>query len=297
MEKVREDLLRRARTGNHEDLEQGRHPGQPNGDEPEAEFSHANMSRRLSLLTRPTSPFTALGRRQHVMPNQAAGPREQAGGHPHVNWRERRPDPACKQPTASGIPTVSGTRSGGDPPTAAVGVPVSAGARPDAAGETCAAPMAWPQQETWRGPLPADAATRHARTAFVRAASSRYSTDEVPLVPRSLPPAPDPSWTAARLAVDNRQRRRRHKKARNHSKGASGSSRSRRRRRHHRGKKQPKRLLGCLPWVRSRRARGYIIRCFVSALILILTLAICMCPSCNASLLFFFFFFLQQHHH
>jgi hypothetical protein len=41
------------------------------------------------------------------------------------------------------------------------------------------------------------------------------------------------------------------------------------------GKPPPKRFLFCLPWVKSKRARSYILRCFVSGVFLTLLLSVC----------------------
>jgi hypothetical protein len=64
-------------------------------------------------------------------------------------------------------------------------------------------------------------------------------------------------------------------------------SRRRRRRRHHpevarrredgSERPTPKRFLFCFPWIKSRRIRSQILRCFVSGLFLALTLAVCKC--------------------
>jgi hypothetical protein len=94
----------------------------------------------------------------------------------------------------------------------------------------------------------------------------------------------------AALAEDGRQRRR-------HRRGGSGSSRgegsteegtSRRSRRHRRHRDRhgrergppPKHFLFCFPWIKSRRIRSQILRCFVSGLFLTLLLTVCkFCPA------------------
>lgn len=53
--------------------------------------------------------------------------------------------------------------------------------------------------------------------------------------------------------------------------------RERRRAHHHRTtrRKHPRKFLGCFPWIKSRRIRAQILRCFVSGLFLVLLLCIC----------------------
>lgn len=66
-------------------------------------------------------------------------------------------------------------------------------------------------------------------------------------------------------AEGGRRRERRHRNREN-----SGSSRARK------SKEPPKRFLFCFPWVKSRRARSLILRCFVSGIFLISMLTVCM---------------------
>lgn len=87
----------------------------------------------------------------------------------------------------------------------------------------------------------------------------------------------------AALAEDGRRRRR-------HRRGGSGGSRhenstetgaARRSHRRHRNRDRresgppPKHFLFCFPWIRSRRIRSQILRCFVSGLFLTLLLTVC----------------------
>ncbi|GAP83253.1 hypothetical protein SAMD00023353_0402730 [Rosellinia necatrix] len=67
----------------------------------------------------------------------------------------------------------------------------------------------------------------------------------------------------ANTAESGRQQRQAH-----HSRDRSGSSRTARR------KEPPKKFLFCFPWVRSRRARSLILRCFVSGVFLISMLTV-----------------------
>lgn len=121
--------------------------------------------------------------------------------------------------------------------------------RPDPAGETY--PPSPQGEVSWDAPSPPEPVT-HARMSF-RAASSRYSSDEVP-----VEAGPHPS---RRGASDGRRRRRQRQR----------STRGTRRHR----VKPPERFLCCLPWVKSRRARAYIVRCLVSGFILVLLLTVC----------------------
>lgn len=92
----------------------------------------------------------------------------------------------------------------------------------------------------------------------------------------------------AALAEDGRRRRRRHRR------GGSGGSRDEdsaesgtgRRHHHHHHRRHrdrdrrergppPKHFMFCFPWIRSRRIRSQILRCFVSGLFLTLLLTIC----------------------
>ncbi|KAI1331671.1 hypothetical protein F5Y16DRAFT_240770 [Xylariaceae sp. FL0255] len=80
----------------------------------------------------------------------------------------------------------------------------------------------------------------------------------------------------AELAETGRRRRRRHHRHHRHHRRAGENADSSRRHRHrpreHRD--PPKRFLYCFPWVKSRRVRSAILRCFVSGIFLISMLAI-----------------------
>ncbi|KAK4142707.1 uncharacterized protein C8A04DRAFT_38086 [Dichotomopilus funicola] len=69
-----------------------------------------------------------------------------------------------------------------------------------------------------------------------------------------------------------RRERRERRQGGDSSSGSSGSSGSRRSSRD--SKRPPRNFLFCFPWVKSRRIRSHILRCFVSGIFLVLTLAI-----------------------
>ena len=110
---------------------------------------------------------------------------------------------------------------------------------------------------------------------------------------------PDPAETQpATIADDGRRRRRRHhhhgssgrrhrshrsRRTREHQGGEDGDedAEERRRRRRERRRQEaqerqaPKHFLFCFPWIKSRRIRRQILRCFVSGMFLALLLAVC----------------------
>ncbi|RYP13617.1 hypothetical protein DL765_006818 [Monosporascus sp. GIB2] len=88
---------------------------------------------------------------------------------------------------------------------------------------------------------------------------------------------PDPAELhLAALADSGRRRdRHRHRRRRRHERTQSGSRRSRGH--HERGaddKEAPGSFLFCFPWVRSRRMRAQILKCFVSGLVMVATLSV-----------------------
>ncbi len=109
---------------------------------------------------------------------------------------------------------------------------------------------------------------------------------------------PDPAEAhLANMADHGRRRRRRHhggsdrrhrshrsRRAREHQGGGEDrdeEAEDRRRRRHERRRQEaqetqpPKHFLFCFPWIKSRRIRRQILRCFVSGMFLTLLLAVC----------------------
>ncbi|RYP02560.1 hypothetical protein DL764_005755 [Monosporascus ibericus] len=88
---------------------------------------------------------------------------------------------------------------------------------------------------------------------------------------------PDPAELHLAALVDSERRRdrHRHRRRRRHERTQSGSRRNGRH--HERGasdKEAPGRFLFCFPWVRSRRMRAQILKCFVSGLIMVATLSV-----------------------
>jgi hypothetical protein len=79
---------------------------------------------------------------------------------------------------------------------------------------------------------------------------------------------PDPAEAElARLGIDGRRRHERQQRRRDQA-GGYGSERSRK-------SKPPTRFLFCFPWVKSRRMRSQILRCFVSGTFLLVLLSVC----------------------
>lgn len=105
-----------------------------------------------------------------------------------------------------------------------------------------------PNRENWDIPLPPEPAT-HSRST-IRVVSSHYPETE----------------TVSRESDEERRRRRRRR------------HRERDGRRKRRGK-PPQRFLYCFPWVKSKRMRANILRCFVSGLFLIILLTVCKSPT------------------
>ncbi|RYP35407.1 hypothetical protein DL767_003814 [Monosporascus sp. MG133] len=86
---------------------------------------------------------------------------------------------------------------------------------------------------------------------------------------------PDPAELHLAALVDSERRRDRHRHRRRHKRTQSGSRRNRGH--HERGagdKEAPGRFLFCFPWVRSRRMRAQILKCFVSGVIMVSTLSV-----------------------
>lgn len=79
---------------------------------------------------------------------------------------------------------------------------------------------------------------------------------------------PDPAEAElARMGMDGRRRHERQQRRRAQTE-RPGSERSRKR-------KPPTKFLFCFPWVKSRRMRSQILRCFVSGTFLLVLLAVC----------------------
>lgn len=108
--------------------------------------------------------------------------------------------------------------------------------------------------------------------------SPRYSQIEPRILPIPVISEPEPSHGSDNYGGNDtgRQRYRGADPGEEHL--AAGIDR--RRPRHHRSQSQrstetPKRFLYCFPWVKSRRIRAHILRCFASGLFLIFMLAVC----------------------
>jgi hypothetical protein len=146
-------------------------------------------------------------------------------------------------------------------------------ARDDPAGRTAFSRTGFPDGAGITEPVPAVAA-EHVQTTLGQGAT-RFSDPE--------------EGHLAELADDGRRRRRHHRRggsdgSRGETETGSGggSRRSRRHRRHRereRGRRErgppPKHFLFCFPWIKSRRIRSQILRCFVSGLFLTLLLTVC----------------------
>lgn len=116
-----------------------------------------------------------------------------------------------------------------------------------------------PNRENWDIPLPPEPVTHSNST--IRAVSSHY------------PETNETETTDTRSRETDEERRRRRRRRHRQERGRDG-------RRKKRGK-PPQRFLYCFPWVKSKRMRAYILRCFVSGLFLVILLTICKLPALN----------------
>jgi len=92
--------------------------------------------------------------------------------------------------------------------------------------------------------------------------------------------APDPAESHLASMVNDGRRRRRHGRSaseRNRAHEGRTQRRGTRRRGESSRRPPPKRFMFCLPWIRSRRIRSQILRCFVSGMFLTLLLSVCKC--------------------
>lgn len=211
---------------------------------------------------------------------------------------DSRPGTAVRPSTAAGRPSMSRARDGDAAAAAAAAAAATGGV---ASGAPLGMDMGMAITDDAIPAMPSAAATRvHARRRFNGA---------------------DPAELhLAALAEDGRERRqrrrdrahgRRHRHHRHHGEhsrqvsrsgnaegtedgaattavggateqGEGGSGEGRRHKKHR--KERPRKFLFCFPWIRSRRVRSQILRCFVSGLFLTLLLAVCMWRSpCFAS--------------
>jgi hypothetical protein len=79
-----------------------------------------------------------------------------------------------------------------------------------------------------------------------------------------------PHDTGRRTDGEEQEARQTRREERRRRRGLRGNSRKQKH-----SAQRPKRFLGCFPWVKSRQMRAYIVRCFVSGLFLVLLLTIC----------------------
>jgi len=234
MERMRDDLLRRARSERQQrDLEEGpfqqseremtetrqNHTGSTAprlfGEIPREEVSTSDMPREMNMLPMeevesPKSPDWTGGRRatRFTLPRMS---RIWSRGPPREQTQETM-DPAIE----SQLPLAD--------------------------------------RDNWAIPSPPQPATHPHST--IRAASSYYSETEGPDTASIRP--------SSRETDEDRRRRRRGRQRR--ERGRDG-------RRKRRGK-PPQRFLYCFPWVKSKRMRAYIVRCFVSGLFLVILLTV-----------------------
>lgn len=230
LERIREDLIRRARMERGLDLEQGL----PHGNSPE-ELGEDEERARGGLA----GLFTRMNER-----------RQQRQQMPEVEVVEEPKSPVVVQQGAGHRFTLprfsrfwaSGANGPGSPAPSHSEWP---SALPTFNTDYQAGGLSPPQLAT------------HARST-IRAPSSFYSSME------DVSTSQDTS--SSRPRHERRHGRRRHK----HKKRGHRGSRKR-------SKKQPKRFLGCFPWVKSREMRAQILRCFVTGLFLVSLLSVCKC--------------------
>jgi hypothetical protein len=120
---------------------------------------------------------------------------------------------------------------------------------------------------TARPPTARAAAEPQPRPSFQRALDERFPSVVQPDATAQV--EPDPARTRLRR-FDGAD------PAELHLAELADDGRRRRRNIHHRRQRgTPKRFLFCFPWIRSRRIRSQILRCFVSGMFLILLLTVC----------------------
>lgn len=234
MERVRADLIRRARIERHGDLEQGL----PHRHGVEEDERHQGYSGRLAGLSRPPIP-RLFGQRDEGTTSQEAGQFEVLESPKSPEFAVRAGRSPLNRFT---LPSISQVWTGRF-------LRIHSQTGPEPVDET----HLTSNTQIWEMPRPPEPAT-HARST-VRAVSSHYSTTEGP--------DPTESSPSSRSSEHRRRRRRRHR----HEAMRYG-------RRKRRGK-APTRFLFCFPWIKSRRMRAYILRCFVSGLFLVVLLTTC----------------------
>lgn len=128
------------------------------------------------------------------------------------------------------------------------------------------------QGQSWNLPVPPEPATLTSEST--RAPSSYYSSTE------GLT-ATTQDGSESREDRQRRRRRRQRRKHHHHHHNRTRGQYSHHHNNHHHGrhrsrrKKPPQRFLGCFPWVKSREMRTHIVRCFVCGLFLVCLLSVC----------------------
>lgn len=241
MERLRADLIRRARLERHGDLEQGLPHGQP---EVEGHERSQNRSGGLAGPSRPPIP-RFFGRRDENTSSRGVvrQPEEVLESPKSAEFSVRAGHSSQNRFT---LPNMSQIWSGRF-------LRRNSQTEPDPVDAT--RPVS-PNTGNSEMPLP-PAPVTHARST-VRAASSYYSTT----AERTGSSGIDAS---SQRKEDRRQRRRRQR----HRHETKRHGRRKRR------AKRPTRFLFCFPWAKSRRMRTYILWCFVSGLFLVALLTIC----------------------
>lgn len=248
MERVREDLIRRALSERYGDIEQGLPPSHDERHQEQQQMEERPGPSRFGQfprLSRPAVPrfFGGRGREDDIQERVVEHPRAEvveSPKSPEFNVRA-----SGSRLTRFTLPNMSRVWSHGFN---------RAGSHPHANQDLESQTSLPHQGASWDLPVPPEPVTHASST--MRAASSRYSITE------------DSSQPTTQQSSRNRHHRRRHGRRKAHR-------RHDRRRRH---KKNPRRFLFCFPWVKSRRMRAYILRCFVSGLFLFILLTVCMSP-------------------
>ncbi|KAG9249785.1 uncharacterized protein F5Z01DRAFT_466518 [Emericellopsis atlantica] len=246
MERLREDLLRRARQEQEVELEEG-HQRQP------TPMSSAEES-RPDLWCR-FNDWRRMGRRAGQQTSDQAEDAVEVAGSPKPTARSVGFQ--ALQTSRSALPRLAQLWSRQPPHTATQTTP-RVDDRPSQA-EPSGPPEALAQM-----PTPPEPVMRAARE---RTTSSEYAAAE----------RPDSIGQPGNEEEQEARRRRREKRRRR--RGLGGNPRKQK---HSAGRSR--RFLGCFPRVKSRQMRAYIVRCFVSGLFLVLLLTIYLSLSVSNSI-------------
>ncbi|KAH8177806.1 hypothetical protein LIA77_02888 [Sarocladium implicatum] len=262
MERIRAELLRRARTERQEDVEQGVTEMAPTRQPEAAETAPS---------TAPTPRLGFLSLQMPALP-QIFGGRHRAASHSDEEietpkspeFVSRRPPtlPPMHLDFASLADSFANTPRGPDSTTEQPA---------QAAHHSVFAPSSVYSQDS---PAP-EAPTRPEPAAI----APQHGWSE-PRAPRRSDPldTPDPAEAElARLGMDGRRRQERRERRRLAAERGVGHARNRKR-------NPPTRFLFCFPWVKSRRMRSQILRCFVSGTFLFVLLAVYLALSLTKSM-------------